>query len=473
MLNIPESDAIVIGAGPNGLAAAIVLAQAGCKVTVIEAAGQAGGGLRSAELTLPGYRHDICASVFPLGVGSPFFRTLPLALYGLEWIHPDAPLAHPLDDGTVAFLERSIDKTAVALGPDGSAWREVMGPLAEDWDDLAGDLFAPLRLPKHPLALARFGLHGVRSAWSLAQQRFQQPAARALFAGCSAHIMMPLDRHLTAAFAIVLGASGHAVGWPFVRGGAQRLADALARYLISLGGNLVVDTRVKSLDDLPRTRAVLCDLTPKQLLRIAGDKFSADFRRQLERYRYGLGAFKVDWALSGPVPWRDPGCLRAGTLHLGGTIEEIAEAEREPWEGRAPRKPLVIFAQPTLFDPSRTPLGGNVAWGYCHLPNGSTEDMTERIEAQVERFAPGFKRLIIGRHTMSPAQLEAHNPNIVGGDINAGVPDLRQMVARPTRRLYGTPVKGLYICSAATPPGGGVHGMCGYFAAKLALEQEF
>jgi phytoene dehydrogenase-like protein len=258
-----------------------------------------------------------------------------------------------------------------------------------------------------------------------------------------------------------------------VKGGAQRLADALESYLKSLGGSVVVDMRVNSLDDLPPAKAVLCDLTPKQLLGIAGDKFPSDYRRQLERYRYGMGVFKVDWALSAPVPWRNPQCLRAGTLHLGGTIEEIAEAEREPWHGRAPRKPLVIFAQQTLFDRSRAPLGGHTAWGYCHVPNGSTEDMTERIEAQVERFAPGFKKLIIGRHTMSPAQLEAHNPNIVGGDINAGVPDLRQMIARPTRRLYATPVKGLYICSAATPPGGGVHGMCGYFAARLALEKEF
>ena len=473
MLNIPDSDAIVIGAGPNGLAAAIVLAQAGCKVTVIEAAQVVGGSTRSAELTLPGYTHDICASVFPLGIGSPFFRTLPLAQHGLEWIQPEVPLAHPLDNGNVARLERSVDVTADSLGQDGPAWRDLVGPLADHWDDFAGDLFAPLRWPQHPLQMAKFGMTTLRSAWSLAQNRFQGPVAKALLAGCSAHIMLPLDRLPTAAFGVVLSASAHAVGWPVAKGGAQKLADALASYLQSLGGQIVTGTRVDLLGDLPPAKAVLCDVTPKQLLRIAGDKLPPDYRRQLERYRYGMGVFKMDWALSGPVTWSNPECLRAGTLHLGGTIEEIARSEREPWEGRAPEKPLVIFAQQTLFDPTRAPLGGHTAWGYCHLPNGSTEDMTARIEAQVERFAPGFRKSILARHTMGPAQLEAHNPNIVGGDINAGVPDLRQMVARPTRRLYATPVKGLYICSASTPPGGGVHGMCGYFAAKLALEREF
>ncbi len=473
MLNIPESDAIVIGAGPNGLAAAIVLVQAGCKVTVIEAAHQVGGGTRSEQLTLPGFTHDVCAGVFPLGIGSPFFRTLPLAEHGLEWIQPDAPLAHPLDDGSVAVLERGVDQTAAALGHDGPAWREVVGPLAQKWDDVAGDLLAPLRWPKHPLDLARFGLQGLRSAWSLGQSRFQGEAAKALFAGCAGHIMMPLDHNLTAAFGIVLNALGHAVGWPVAKGGAQRLADALASYLRSRGGEIVTGVRVESLDDLPPAKAVLCDVTPQQLLKIAGDKLPPGFRRRLERYRYGMGVFKVDWALSGPVSWRNPQCLRAGTLHLAGTMEEIAKGERDAWEGRAAEKPLVIFAQQSLFDPTRAPAGCHTAWGYCHVPSRSSVDMTERIEAQVERFAPGFRKLILGRHTMSPAQLEAHNPNIVGGDINGGVPDLRQMVARPTRRLYGTPVKGLYLCSAATPPGGGVHGMCGFFAAQMALEKEF
>ena len=473
LFNIPASDALVVGAGPNGLAAAIVLAQAGCRVTVIEAAHQVGGGARSGELTLPGFTHDICAGIFPLGIGSPFFRTLPLSRHGLEWIQPDAPLAHPLDDGTVAVLERSVDKTAAALGHDGPVWREVIGSLAEKWDEVAGDLLAPLRWPRHPVDMAKFGLQGLRSAWSLAQDKFQGAAAKALFAGCAGHIMMPLDHALTAAFGIVLNASGHAVGWPVVKGGAQRLADALASYLISLGGQIVTGARVESLDQLPPAKAVLCDVTPRQFLKIAGDKLPPAFRHQMERYRYGMGVFKIDWALSGPIPWRNPHCLCAGTLHLGGTIEEIAKGERDAWEGRAAEKPLVIFAQQSLFDPTRAPAGCHTAWGYCHVPNGSTEDMTERIEAQVERFAPGFRRLILARHTTNTAQLEAHNPNIVGGDINAGVPDLRQLVARPTRRLYGTPLKGLYLCSAATPPGGGVHGMCGYFAAKMALAREF
>ena len=473
LFNIPDSDALVIGAGPNGLAAAIVLAQAGCKVAVIEAEHQVGGSVRSAELTLPGFTHDICAGVFPLGIGSPFFRTLPLAQHGLEWIQPDEPLAHPLDDGSVAVLERSVDKTAAALGHDGRAWRELIGPLADKWDEVAGDLLAPLRWPKHPVDLAKFGLQALRSASSLAHDKFQNAAAKALFAGSAGHIMMPLDHHLTAAFGIVLNASAHAVGWPVAKGGAQRVADALSSHLMSLGGQIITGTRVESLDQLPPAKAVLCDLTPRQFLRVAGDKLPSTFRRQLQRYRYGLGAFKVDWALNGPIPWRNPQCLRAGTLHVGGTIEEIAKGERDAWEGRTADRPLVIFAQHSVFDPTRAPAGCHTAWGYCHVPNGSTEDMTERIEAQVERFAPGFRKLILARHTMNPAQLEAHNPNIVGGDINAGVPNLRQLIARPTRRLYGTPVKGLYICSAATPPGGGVHGMCGYFAAKMALEREF
>lgn len=473
LFNVPERDVYVIGAGPNGLAAAIVLAQAGCKVAVIEAAHQVGGSVRSQELTLPGFIHDVCAAVFPLGIGSPFFLSLPLAEHGLEWIHPDAPLAHPLDDGTVAVLERSVDKTAAALGHDGPAWRDVIGPLAEKWGELVGDLLAPLRWPRHPVDMAKFGLQGLRSAWSLAHDKFNSTAARALFAGCAAHIMLPLEHHLTASFGLVLNASGHAVGWPVAKGGSQRLADALASYFTSLGGQIVTGTRVDSLDQLPPARAVLCDVTPRQFLKIAGDKLPSFFRRQLERYRYGLGAFKVDWALSGPVPWRNRQCLRAGTVHLGGTIEEIAQSERMPWDGHAAEKPFVIFAQQSLFDPTRAPSGCHSAWAYCHLPNGSTEDMTQRVEAQVERFAPGFRKLILARHTMNPAQLEAHNPNIVGGDINAGVPDLRQLVARPTRRLYATPVKGLYLCSAATPPGGGVHGMCGYFAAELALEREF
>lgn len=472
MLNIPASDAIVIGAGPNGLAAAIVLAQAGLRVTIIERAHQVGGSVRSAELTLPGFTHDICSSVFPLGIGSPFFRTLPLWEHGLEWIHPDAPLAHPLED-TAALLERSVDQTAAAIGQDGPAWRSLMSPLAEKWDELAGDLLAPMRWPKHPLQLTRFGVRALQSGLGLAKRNFGGAAARALFAGNCAHSMMPLEHGITASFGIILAATAHAVGWPFPKGGAQRLADALAAYFQSLGGQIVTGVEVESLDQLPPTNAILCDVTPRQLLKIAGSKLPARYRRQLERYRYGPGAFKIDWALSAPIPWRHPQCLRAGTLHIGGTIEEIACSEREMWQGRASERPFVLLAQHSLFDPTRAPVGAHTAWAYCHVPHGSQHDMTDAIEAQVERFAPGFRKLILARHTMNPAQLEDHNPNIVGGDINGGVPDLPQLMARPTRRLYATPVKGLFLCSAATPPGGGVHGMCGYFAAKMALERSF
>jgi phytoene dehydrogenase-like protein len=471
LLNIPEADGIVIGAGPNGLAAAIVLAQAGCRVTVVERAHRIGGSLSSAELTLPGFTHDICSSVFPLGIGSPFFRSLPLAAHGLEWIQPDAPLAHPLDAGRAAVLERSLDETAAALGRDGPAWSNLMIPLAQRWDELADDLLAPLRWPKHPAALAMFGIRALRSASSVAKSSFRDETAKALFAGCAAHSMMPLEHSLTAAFGMILAATGHAVGWPYAKGGARRFAEALGSYLQSLGGQIVTGIEVVSLDQLPPAKIVLCDVTPRQLLKVAGDKLPPDYRRQLERYRYGPGAFKVDWALSGPIPWRNEKCLRAGTLHLGGTIEEIAASERAPWQGKTAQRPFVLLAQHSLFDPTRAPAGAHTAWAYCHVPHGSSEDMTERIEAQVERFAPGFGKLILARHTMGPAQLEQHNPNIVGGDINAGVPDLPQLLARPTRRGYATPVRGLYLCSAATPPGGGVHGMCGYFAAKMALER--
>lgn len=473
MLNIPEADAIVIGTGPNGLAAAIVMAQAGVKVTVLEASHQIGGSCHSAALTLPGFSHDVCASVFPLGIGSPFFRTLPLAKYGLEWTHPDAPLAHPLDDGRVATLERSIDKTAAALGRDGIEWKEVVGSLAEKWDDVAGDLLAPLRWPKHPVDLAKFGLSAFRSAWELAHSKFREDPSQALFAGCAGHIMLPLEHRLTAAFGIVLSATAHAVGWPYAKGGAQRLSDALASHLRSLGGEIVTGVRVQSLDDLPPAKAILCDVSPKNLARIAASRLPRDYVRRLEKYRHGPGAFKIDWALNGPVPWKYEQCLRAGTLHLAGTIDEIARSERAPWEGHVAEKPLVIFAQHSLFDPTRAPAGQHTAWAYCHVPNNCSEDMTDRVEAQVERFAPGFRNRIIARHTIRASNFEAVNPNIVGGDINDGVPDFRQMFTRPTWRTYATPAKGLYICSAATPPGGGVHGMCGFFAANLALRKEF
>lgn len=465
-------DAVVIGAGPNGLAAAITLARAGCTVLVLEAAGTVGGGTRSAELTRPGFIHDICSAIHPLGLGSPFFQGLPLAQYGLDWIQPPAPLAHPLDDGSAVVLERSIAATAGTLGRDGPAYTRLMGPLAADWDRLAADLLGPLPLPpRHPLALARFGLRAIRSAAGLARSWFEEEPARALLAGMAAHSMLPLTRPVSAAFGLVLGLLGHAVGWPLPRGGAQRIADALAAYLRALGGQIETNRPVASLAQLPPCRLVLADVTPRQLLALAGERLPVGYRRQLQRYRYGPGAFKVDYALDGPVPWRAAACGRAGTVHLGGELAQIAAAEQAVWQGRPPERPFVLLAQQSLFDPGRAPAGRHTLWAYCHVPPGYDGDMSGRIEAQIERFAPGFKERILARHTLGPAGLEAYNANYIGGDINGGLQDIRQHFARPALRLnpYSTPVKGLYLCSASTPPGGGVHGMCGYHAARAAL----
>lgn len=464
-------DAVIIGSGPNGLAAAIVLARAGRKVLVVEAEATIGGGARSAELTLPGFVHDVCSAVHPLAVGSPFFRTLPLTRHGLEWVQPPAPLAHPLDGGTAVMLEREIGMTGQSLERDARAYRKLIEPLVGAWHQLEGPLLGPVSLPRHPLTLARFGWRALRSARGLAESWFRGERARALFAGLSAHSMLPLDRVTTAAFGLVLGVTAHAVGWPFPRGGAQKIADALATYLHSLGGEIVANMRVESLDDLPPARIVLCDVTPRQLLSLAGRRLPEGYRRQLSRYRYGVAAYKVDYALDGPVPWRAAECARAGTVHLGGTLEEIAQAEGEPWQGRHAEYPFVLLAQPSLFDPTRAPEGKHTVWAYCHVPNGSDFEMTERIERQIERFAPGFGERVLERHVLPPAALERHNANLVGGDINGGANDLRQLFWRPTRHLYATPVKGLYLCSSATPPGGGVHGMCGYFAAQAALRE--
>jgi phytoene dehydrogenase-like protein len=449
----PTYDAIVVGSGPNGLAAAITIARAGRSVLVLEAKETVGGGVRSAELTLPGFLHDVCSAIHPLGVASPFFRTVPLAKQGLEWIHPAAPLAHPLDDGSAVIVERSVTATAQGLGPDAAAYRKLMSPLVADRERLMRDLLGPLRAPRHPLVLARFGLRAIRPAYGLAKGLFQGARARALFAGMAAHSILPLEKPGSAAFGLVLGLLAHAVGWPLARGGSQQIAAGLACYLQSLGGEIVTGHTVASIDDLLPARAVLFDVTPRQLLRIAGQRFSARYRRQLARYRYGPGVFKVDLALDGPIPWKAEVCQRAATVHVGGTLEEIAASERAVWQGAHPEKPFVLLAQHTLFDPTRAPAGKHTVWAYCHVPSGSTWDMTEPIEAQVERFAPGF------------------HPNYVGGDINGGVQDLRQHFARPAPRRvpYATPDKGIYICSSSTPPGGGVHGMCGYFAAQAAL----
>jgi phytoene dehydrogenase-like protein len=466
-------DAVVIGSGPNGLAAAIALAQKGRSVVVYEAAATVGGGARSAELTLPGFLHDVCSAVYPLTVGSPFFRSLPLSQHGLQWIQPDAALAHPFDDGTAAILERSVEQTAAYLGADEEAYIRLVAPIVEHWAPLSVELLGPPRIPRHPVLLARFARLGILPARRVAEKRFAGPAARALFGGLAAHSMLPLENYASAAFGLVLGVAGHALGWPVARGGAQKISDALALYLRSLGGRIVLNRPITTLRELPPARAILCDLTPRQLLTLAEERLSSSFKRKLQRYRYGMGAFKVDWALAGPVPWKASTCARAATVHLGGTFEEIAASERAAWRGEHSERPFVLLAQPSLFDSTRAPEGKHTLWGYCHVPNSSTENMLEQMEKQIERFAPGFRDLVLERHVMSPAALEKRNANLVGGDINGGTAELSQLFFRPTVRLYGTSAPGLYICSSSTPPGGGVHGMCGYFAAQQALKERF
>jgi phytoene dehydrogenase-like protein len=467
----PDPDAIVIGSGPNGLAAAITLARAGRNVLVREAEDTLGGGLRSAELTLPGFVHDICSAIHPLVAGSPFLRQLPLAEHGLDLVDPPAPLAHPFDDGTAVVVERSLDLTAAALGPDGEAYKSLLGPLSEGWDDLAEGVLGPLvRVPPSPVAMARFGVRGIRPATALARSVFSTESARALFAGCAAHSIVPLERRATAAFGLLLLAAAHRVGWPFPRGGSQRIADALLAVLRGYGGEAVSGTPVESLAEVP-ARTVLCDVSPRELVRLAGEKLPQSYSRRLAAFRHGPGAFKVDFALDGPIPWRAEECAWAGTVHLGGTLADIAESERAPWEGRPAERPFVLLAQHSLFDPTRAPDEKHTAWAYCHVPNGSSFDMTERIESQVERFAPGFRDLVIGRSVLFPSDLERHDRNLVGGDINGGAATFGALLVRPTLSAspYRTPLDGVYLCSASTPPGGGVHGMCGYWAARAAL----
>jgi len=466
-------DAVVVGAGPNGLAAAIALALGGRSVLVREAQDAPGGATRSGALTLPGFIHDICSAAFPLAIASPFFRTLPLRAHGLEWIHSTSPLAHPFDDGTVALLERSIDATGATLGGDASAYARLVEPFVAHWPELMLDVLSPLRRPKHPLLLARFGLRGLRSAYGLATSVFADKAARALFAGIAAHATLPLTAHPTAAIALTLIVAGHGVGWPIVRGGSQGIAESLVSYLQALGGKVETSAPVRSLDELLPVPTVLLDLTPRQVLEVAGGRLPARYRRRLDRYRYSVGTFKIDWALAAPIPWRASACAGAATVHLGGTLGEIAAAEQQPWDGRHADRPFVVLGQPSLFDPTRAPPGRHTAWAYCHVPHGSSFDMSARIEQQVERFAPGFRDLILARNAMTPAVLERHDANLIGGDISGGVMDLRQLFFRPTARRvpYATPIEGLYICSASTPPGGGVHGMCGFYAARAALGQ--
>jgi phytoene dehydrogenase-like protein len=468
---VPDWDAVVVGAGPNGLAAAVTLATAGWRVLVREGAPTIGGAARTGPLTLPGFRHDLCSAVHPLGAGSPAFRRMPLDAHGLRWVHPPAPLAHPLDDGTAVLLERDLAATADGLGPDGARWRALLGPLAASFEALAEEVLGPvLHLPRHPLLLARFGLPGLVPAAALARARFRGPRARALFAGVAAHAATPLDR-VPSAPGLVLAAAAHAVGWPSPAGGAQALPDALAAIVRARGGAIETGAPVESLRDLPAARATLLDLTPRQVLRVAGDRLPAGYRRRLGAFRYGPGVFKVDWALSEPIPWRAPACRRAGTVHLGGTLEQIAASLGAAWRGETSTRPFVLLGQQSPFDPSRAPAGRHTAWAYCHVPRGFGGDATAAVEAQVERFAPGFREVVLARAARGPAALEREDPNLVGGDVGAGENTLRQTVFRPVARAvpWSTPVPGLWLCSASTPPGGGVHGMCGWHAARAVL----
>jgi phytoene dehydrogenase-like protein len=465
-------DVVVVGAGPNGLAAAVELARAGHRVTVHEAGERIGGGTRSAELTLPGFVHDVCSAVHPLGATSPFFRGLPLGAHGLAWIEPPVAMAHPFDDGTAVLLARSVAVTGDSLGAaDRVRYRRLVEPLAEDWEALLPEVLAPLRIPRRPVLMARFARHGLRSAQALAGGAFAGDRARALLLGIAAHALAPLDRAPTAAIALVLALAAHAAGWPVARGGSQRIADALAAVLARHGGRIVTASPVRSLAALGEAAAVLLDLTPRQVLAVAGDRLPLRYRRSLARYRYGPGVFKLDWALAEPIPWRAEACARAGTVHLGGSAEEVARSVAAAWSGGAAARPFVILAQPSRFDPTRAPAGRHVAWAYCRVPHGSAADLTDAVEAQVERFAPGFRETVLARRRWTAVELEGHNPNLVGGDIAGGVQDLRQTFFRPAARWvpYATPRRGLYLCSASTPPGGAVHGMCGYHAARAVL----
>jgi len=469
-------DAVVVGAGPNGLAAAIRLAQENLSVLVVEANDTIGGGARSAELTLPGFLHDVCSSVHPLAIGSPFFRRLPLEQFGLNWIQPEIPLAHPLDGNRAAALYRSLERTSKELGADEGAYERLMSPLVSHWENLAAEFLQPmLHLPRHPVQFGRFGLPGLRSATGLARSWFSDEPGRALFAGLAAHSFLPLERIPSAAFGLVLGMTAHAVGWPIPQGGSQQISNALASYLKFLSGEIITGWRIANIEELPKARVVLLDLTPRQLLRLLGDKLPSGYRRRLENFGYGPGVFKMDFALDGPIPWAAEECRRAGTVHVCGTLDEVARSEQDACNGEHTEKPFVLLSQPSAFDPTRAPQGKHSIWAYCHVPNGSTFDMAPRVEAQIERFAPDFRDLILARNAENCADLERKNANLIGGSINGGANDLWHLLARPILRSapYRMPIPGYYICSSSTPPGGGVHGMCGFYAAETAIKDAF
>lgn len=469
-----DFDVVVVGSGPNGLAAGIRLQQQGLSVLVIEGKETIGGGLRSAELTLPGFTHDVCSAIHPLAVGSPFFKTLPLHQHGLEFIYPPVSAAHPFDDGSAALLFGSVEETSALLAADQGAYQKLLRSIVKNWPTLAPDILAPFHFPEHFRQMASFGLKAITSAESLVKN-FKTKEARGLFGGMAAHSIQPLSNLTTSAIALVLLATGHSGGWPIPKGGSKKIAEALASYFTSLGGKVQTNFYVTSLAQLPSAHAVLFDVTPKQLLQITGHKFSTLYKKQLERYRYGMGVFKIDWALSEPIPFRNKDCSKAGTVHLGNTFEEIASSEYQSAKGRHAEKPFILLAQQSLFDHTRAPLGKHTGWAYCHVPNGSDVDMTEVMERQVERFAPGFKDCILARSTMTSQQMEAYNPNYIGGDINGGIIDIGQLFTRPALRFspYKTSAKGIYICSSSTPPGGGVHGMCGFHAAERVLKDFF
>lgn len=469
-------DAVIIGSGPNGLSAAIRLAQAGLSVLVLERRETIGGGTRSCELTPSGYTHDICSAIHPLGLASPFLRTLPLHHYGLEWVHPEVPFAHALDPDDPILIHQDLDAAAETLGPDGRAWKKLFAPFVENWQALMDDFLGPLPLPpKHPILMTRFGLTAIQSATGLARRTFRGERARAAFGGMAAHSMMPLEWLAVGGFGMMLGVLAHAVGWPMARGGSQQIADALAAHFRSLGGKIIVGMNISLLQQLPRSKAILFDTAPKGVLSIAGGQLAPAYARQLQKYRYGPGVCKVDWALSEPIPWKSPEFAKAGTVHIGGSLEEMVVSEKAIWEGKLAERPYVLLVQHSLFDQTRAPEGKHTAWAYCHTPHGSAEDVSGRIEAQIERFAPGFREVVLAKSVRTAVQMEAYNPNYVGGDINGGVQNLRQFFTRPAVQWNPYRVPGdfgrakAYLCSSATPPGGGVHGMCGFHAAEAVL----